>query len=92
MRNKKSIDLQSWQVFKYIIDHHNVMAEGQSAFHKTTTGGGGGRNGWSSAESSRRSERRLLLLLNGGHGSGGSGMTLLGCSQHQRLIDPRRIT
>jgi hypothetical protein len=43
MRNKKSITLQSRQVFKYIIDHHNVMAEEQPAFRKTTKGEGGGK-------------------------------------------------
>ena len=37
---------------------------------------------------STKSERRLLLLLNGSHGGGGSGMTLLGSAQHQRLINP----
>jgi hypothetical protein len=88
MRNKKSITLQSRQVFKYIIDHHNVMAEEQPAFRKTTKGEGGGKGiaGRTSAESSRRSERRLLLL-NSGHGGSGSGMTLLGSAQHQCLID-----
>ena len=37
---------------------------------------------------STKSEIRLLLLLNGSNGGGGSGMTLLGSTQHQRLINP----
>jgi len=60
------------------------MAEERSAFRKDhETSGRGKLTGKTSTELKRR-----LLLLNGSHGGSGSGMTLLGSAQHQRLINP----
>ena len=66
------------------------MKAEKSAFRKTTEREGGGegmKERGKLRDGTSRSERRLLLL-NSGHSGSGSGMTLLGSAQHQRLIDP----
>ena len=83
MRNKKERHhpaiLAGVQVSSIIIA---LGAEERSAFRKDHERSGKGKL---TVETSKELERRLL---NGSHGGGGSGMTLLGSAQHQRLINP----